>query len=508
MLKISTILLIFVTLVNGGVYLNKDFLEEEFEYNINTESIYVLFAKLDDIDRNAFDGYNKLTSVYFFDNDLHEFDLGLFKGVPGLRELDIEQNPLNQLTNNNSIVFNNLVTLNLLNTSLIEIDDNILKALPNLTTFSILETPTLKPLVADKLSRLSKLTSLSLSIRNQTSLSSKLFNGLNKLESIYFRSSNISLIDIDTFANLSNLKSLDLEENDLTQFVRLRLSKSLTVLTCARNQLSDVVFLEEIGIKDLDLSKNRLKTFERINFDFLPNLTRLELSSNPIANPNDVYLQIKGVGNALTELSLKEINLSVLNSKFFDKLANLMILDLSSNRIEVIQQGTFSNLQKLTTINLINNRLTQIDNSLFYRLSRLAEIDLTNNSISKLDSRVFANLTSLERVYLDVNKLESIDEGTFSGCTKLKFINLANNRLFSVSPRVFYNLTRLDTIDLSLNNLTRLVDSTTTTLRGFPKLKLINVTGNKRLKYDDVEKLCPIGNCYIVHKKNSTGTSG
>ncbi|KAF5727775.1 piriformospora indica-insensitive protein 2-like [Tripterygium wilfordii] len=206
------------------------------------------------------------------------------------------------------------------------------------------------------------------------------------LESLEFRSNPGSIGQIPTcFGNLINLQSLVLLENGLTGEIpenighltslkRLVLAgnwftgripdsfgrlNELLILDLNRNLLSGPLPLTIEGLTSLlklDLSNNQLEGQLPNGIGYLKNLTLLDLRNNKFSG---------GLTKSLQEMySLEEMVLSTnsiggdLKSIEWDKLQNLVILDLSNLGLVGEIPDSFGQLKRLRFLGLSDNKLT------------------------------------------------------------------------------------------------------------------------------------------------------
>ncbi len=130
-----------------------------------------------------------------------------------------------------------------------------------------------------------------------------------------------------------------------------------------------------------------------------------------------------------------------------------------------------TNVQKL---NLSNNFLGSINSKTFQNLEKLEVLDLSYNHIRVLGDQSFQALPSLLNLNLTGNALESVHE--FATLPNLKKLYLGENRISSLTslPNIAKNLT---TLDLEFNRLKNLSDLYTI-LREFPQIEKIFLRGN------------------------------
>ena len=102
---------------------------------------------------------------------------------------------------------------------------------------------------------------------------------------------------------------------------------NLTELLLACNRLTSVPNDVLEGMKllqHLDLSKNRIADIDKISFENLPNLIRLNLAGNQLEK--------------------------IVNSRIFDSLKALAYLDLSFNKLEILGKTAFERLTGLESL--------------------------------------------------------------------------------------------------------------------------------------------------------------
>ena len=151
-------------------------------------------------------------------------------------------------------------------------------------------------------------------------------------------SKNISSLKPGDFAGLTNLFSLRLDDNALTE-------------------LPAGIFDPLTALAFLRLDGNALTELPAGIFDPLTALALLRLD-----------------GNALTSLS----------RGIFDRLTVLETLHLADNDLTELPQGLFDRLTALELLNLADNDLTELPQGLFDRLTALTFLDLCDNPLTEL----------------------------------------------------------------------------------------------------------------------------
>ena len=240
---------------------------------------------------------------------------------------------------------------------------------------------------------------------------------------------------------ISDLTTLNLSGNDLTDVSFLERLTSLTELDLSRNQLTDVSFLEGLtSLTELDLSRNQLTDVSFL--EGLTSLAKLNLSHNQLTN-----LTLPESLTSLTELWLWNNRLTSLTLP--GGLTNLTSLDLSENRLTslTLPEG----LTSLIWLDIRNNRLlTSL--TLPEELTSLTSLDLSRNQLTGLT--LPESLTSLATLDLAGNPVLTgltLPEGL----TSLTTLDLNGNRVLTslTLPEGFTNLTMLDLRGSSITTL-------------------------------------------------------
>ena len=157
----------------------------------------------------------------------------------------------------------------------------------------------------------------------------------------------------------------------------------------------------------------------------------------------------------LKALKLSSNGIRFLHPRCFQRLVNLVILDLSVNRISELGGGgsgsgrsgggvgiggVFRYLQSLVSLNLSGNRLQVLRNGDLTGLSSLEELDLSSNQLVGIDSKAFDDLTtpSLKKLNLADNRLQAIPDFALSKLTNsLKSLNLDGNQIRELKGEEF-----------------------------------------------------------------------
>ena len=276
------------------------------------------------------------------------------------------------------------------------------------------------------------------------------------LEILELARNRIKQINAIAFNKLTNLKYLDLSDNEFTQWAQINPRMILQSL---------------VKLKTLKLSNNNLKTFTGKD-----SLMRIESSSL-----EELYLSSCGIlqvnGDALQGFtSLQTLDLSSNRIKWLDDLSSptLTFLDLSKCDIDSMNPNALNNLPSLTTLRLSGNtqfavnhgNLTSDSLQTFeaeycslttpglHGFPNLTYANLRGNKIATLTERSFLRNRMLVELDISANEISDIHAQTFIGARQLTFINLSANSLTRSLPfNTFATNYNLRTLDLSMNRL-------------------------------------------------------
>jgi Leucine-rich repeat (LRR) protein len=243
----------------------------------------------------------------------------------------------------------------------------------------------------------------------------------------------------NTIKDLTNLKKLDLGNNqindisflkDLTQLTALRLSdnpiqdisvlKNLTQLThlyLSGNQIQDISALQNLTqLTHLVLSYNQISDIGVL--ENLRSLEQLALGGNPITDFSCLkYLK------QLTHLHLQRN--TIRNISFLKDLTQLIKLDLGNNQINDI--SFLENLTELKHLDLAENRIRSI--TVLKNLTQLTHLRLGYNQIN--DISVLKDLISLAKLYLAHTHTK--EPSFLKDLTQLTYVDLRGNPMSDIS---------------------------------------------------------------------------
>ncbi len=179
------------------------------------------------------------------------------------------------------------------------------------------------------------------------------------------------------FLKLSNMKI-----NNLQGLQNILNIKTVKMLYLDNNQLTTIqpnAFAGLTNLQLLALNRNQLTTIPTNAFAGLTNLQWLYLNRNQLTTiPTNAFA---GLTN-LQWLYLDNNLLTTIQTKAFAGLNNLKVLALANNLLSTIQPNAFAGLTKLTILNLDYNQLTTQPNA-FADLTNLKTLRLGENRLDE-----------------------------------------------------------------------------------------------------------------------------
>lgn len=166
-----------------------------------------------------------------------------------------------------------------------------------------------------------------------------------------------------------------------------------------------------------DINQTQLARCFRAN-----HLKGITMSGIPLGDYAMEFFNTK-VSEKLEFVRIANCNLTVLDSGFFEKMPNLIELDVSRNFINHLDLNLFSRLEILTARSISLSDFPDFNSSV-----NLVHIDISLNNISNL-SRLYSqgeSLENLNNLFLDGNPITVIENNTFSRLRSLESLSLCN----------------------------------------------------------------------------------
>lgn len=265
------------------------------------------------------------------------------------------------------------------------------------------------------IAKLTELTSLKLSDNKISELD--FLSSLKKLSSLDLSNNKIS--DISPLKKLSSIRTLHLDGNEIKDFSPLYGLDSLSMLTIGdmdikqsqlkklKEELPDCIIYSDDAKEDVIEIKLGGKTFDN-------NVTELDLSGCDVHD-----ISLLSVCTKLKKLDLSDNSISDISALV--DIPELAELDLSNNRISDI--SPLMSVSKLTYLNLAGNRIKSV--AALHDLTSLTELNLSSNELGGIAA--VGRLTNLKTLWLDDTGMKDASLEELYGLKNLKKLSIKDN---------------------------------------------------------------------------------
>nr|AJE28352.1 toll-like receptor [Procambarus clarkii] len=370
-----------------------------------------------------------LTSLYFSNGPLYQFNGQKLDRIPGLNTLSLDYNTLN--TFSFVSVFNSSDPLGEISIKILNLKNNLISYPPEPHGTNETVLPRLEVLIMNN--------------NPMSNLPGKLFKPLRNspVTSLFLRNCSLGQFSGSPLEYLKGLKVLDLSKNmglsveELKELLVPLAGAHLEQLFLSNNNyiMVPTAALEQVNetLQMLDLHGSAFECLDNTSFPLMANLKTLNLMYSRI---NVIRYDTFQGFPALQELNLDGNGLMTVPSEAL--LPTLTVLTLSGNPRAVgnSAQGTFdldtvdfSNMAKLQNLSFEEVPLRKVKVSHFNALIDLRVLHLSNCQISYIEPLSFRNLSKLEKLYLMGNAIQILSNETFTGLISLTYLDLSDNTI-------------------------------------------------------------------------------
>lgn len=308
------------------------------------------------------------------------------------------------------------------------------------------------PLVANQFLGLSSLIELEVQNVNADSglmsIDSQAFNGLSELKSLSLTSNGISQLHEDVFKPLESLENLVLMDKNL-------------------EKLPEKLLQNQKNLKELKIKSDTINSFSKYFFSYVPSLTSLTFLSVNFKDVDGVPAFEPGIFDdlvSLTNVSITGRGFDLMPETIFGKNKRLARLEIAFHQCStagppcnLTLPRVVMNSPSLQVFRLFRPTQTRISipSDFFANCTGLQEVEISRAGLTSLPEDLFRKTTNLKKVDLFSNQIETIPDNLFSNTLKLKSLNLRQNKIKDIKL-ILNGLNRLVTLDLSSNQLTSL----------------------------------------------------
>lgn len=348
----------------------------------------------------------------------------LLEPAVNLREFSLASNPLTSFTANDEnllLVSNTLQLLDLRNCKITKVSGSqVLQGMSNLKHLILAgnQIRSVSDLISDTL------LTIDLSNNRLTNLQPTMLVAMPSLTTINLsKNHRISLqTKQGDFMTSVSLRRIDLSYCNMDN-IELEGFPALTTVSLKANmirQLSAESFLNSRMIENLDLSQNSINLIHSNTFNKLKHLKKLNLSFNMIPKiDRDTFKE----NELLTKLDLSRNYITRFNriSAPF-----LTLLNMTWCEIMTIDPDALTGFQELTTLDLSNNLIIDLPDTL--AADQLQELDLSMNRMTTIRNTTFAGFPEITKINLSGNRFTTpLRVEFFDGNPFLSDISLGDN---------------------------------------------------------------------------------
>lgn len=270
-----------------------------FDDFTNLITLYMFQMDIETLNETMFKNLTQLNLLELSINQIKNLPRNIFKELINLKWLSLRKNRISELSENVFDYNKNLTELrldesfvenvtiperifwNLINLEHLDLCSNLFKTLPhnlfkNLTSLQVLHLNNNQLETLPILSHLRKLKTLALA-ENRIKITNDAFQGLENLKSLNLNSNQLSMMTSQIFEPISHLEELDLSKNQLTlqddhiSESTIRSLMKLRSLKLDHNNIQEIFYdwrVTFINLKFLDLSYNNFTKLSVINIQF------------------------------------------------------------------------------------------------------------------------------------------------------------------------------------------------------------------------------------------------
>ena len=315
------------------------------------------------------------------------------------------------------------------------------------------------------------------------------FDGLPNLIYLNLEGNVIPPSKLFSFGNISNIMALGLNDQRTNSYYDTVLQVNtmypklvyLNLRNAKISRISNTVFGNPFPkLSYLDLSFNKLSSF---NFEQLWNdsLVYLNLNHNQISKVSFNKL------NNLISLNLVDNAIKSIGDGYdldLRGLSSLEHLSIANNRINFISKTAFNHTVKLPYLNISDNALTALSPELFTPLTSLDVLILDNNKFNDIPL-IISNISTLS---MNCNNITYLKPSSLDMLLNLRKLSLAGNKISNIYPGTFKSQVLLEELYLNDNELTHLSRSWYQSMK---KLRYLNLSGNK---FTSIESVLDLAN--------------
>ncbi|XP_061438080.1 leucine-rich repeat-containing protein 17 [Rhineura floridana] len=247
-------------------------------------------------------------------------------------------------------------------------------------------------------SKYTKLKSLDLQQNEISKIEDEAFFGLNKLTTLLLQHNQLKILSEEVFIYMPLLSYLRLYDNPW--HCNCQMETLITMLQLPRNRnlgnYAKCVHPTELKGQKLRQIKAEQLCSEEDRLDPHRPVIPKPKATRPEFDSSLCHIYVFPVQTL--DCRKKELNKVPVNIP-----PDVVKLDLSNNKIKQLQSKEFEDINELKVLNLSSNGIVHIDPAAFVGLNNLEELDLSNNSLQNFEYGVLEDLYFLKILWLRGN---------------------------------------------------------------------------------------------------------
>ncbi|XP_047204154.1 lumican [Girardinichthys multiradiatus] len=247
---------------------------------------------------------------------------------------------------------------------------------------------------------------------------------------LFLQGNNISSLSYSALANLTNLRWLIIDNNQLKsdklELTSLQNQTQLRYFFANRNYLTSVPGGLPAGLKQLRLANNQISSISTGAFQNLQNLTLLLLQGNRLQTMTGD--DVKG----LVGLNLLDVSGNLFSAVPKHLPPSVQQLYLSNNSFSGLHEGSFEGFHNLKYLRLSHCGLqSEGIHPQAFNHSSLVELDLSYNQLTTIPTVP----TTLQYLYLEANRIQEFNVTSFCrevgslSYSRMKILRLDGNKM-------------------------------------------------------------------------------
>ena len=206
---------------------------------------------------------------------------------------------------------------------------------------------------------------------------------------------------------------------------------------CALQHISATLLRGMFSLTDLILKNHNISTSDPRAFQDTPNLGLLDLRGNPLVSVPPIC-DLKRLSHLYFSYH-GDVSEDFLKCRNASSPRVLYRLYLEFGTIRVINETSFRHIFILKELSLRKNGIAQVHPNAFQSMTSLKKLDLSHNRIAVLSRGHFARLYALEDLDVSFNEISYLDINWFKNMRLLEYVSFSHNLIHQLDGSFIKN---------------------------------------------------------------------